>query len=140
MADGGNYPNTAFTVSWSSRGSLQRVLTTALGPSPFTTHFTSFTKTPFAAASIGQVHSAVLRASSSPTGKDERVAVKVQFPDIRASIESDLGYVGMLLAMGGVLPKGLFLDRTIQVRSPSLFGRARLLMSLLAGYERGASR
>ncbi|KAF7975963.1 hypothetical protein HWV62_8096 [Athelia sp. TMB] len=99
---------------------MERVLAAALGPSPFTTHFTSFTKTPFAAASIGQVHSAVLRASSSPTGKEERVAVKVQFPDIRKSIESDLGYVGMLLSMGGVLPKGLFLDRTIQVMKGEL--------------------
>ncbi|KZP27949.1 ABC1-domain-containing protein [Athelia psychrophila] len=99
---------------------MERVLAATLGPSPFTTHFSSFTKTPFAAASIGQVHSAVLRASSSPTGKEERVAVKVQFPDIRKSIESDLGYVGMLLSMGGVLPKGLFLDRTIQVMKGEL--------------------
>ena len=31
------------------------------------------------------------------------------------SIESDLGYVKMLLTAGSLLPKGLFLDRTIQV-------------------------
>ena len=67
---------------------------------------------PFAAASIGQVHAAVLAAGVSPTGesmdfrlpccdadsgfgigRDEPVAVKIQFPNIRESIESDLGYV-----------------------------------------------
>lgn len=115
MANGGTCFLACVWTSYSPHYVLKRVLAATLGPSPFTTHFSSFTKTPFAAASIGQVHSAVLRASSSPTGKEERVAVKVQFPDIRKSIESDLGYVGMLLSMGGVLPKGLFLDRTIQV-------------------------
>lgn len=94
--------------------SFQQVLTTSLG-STYSMHFTSFDRIPFAAASIGQVHHAVLSASSSPTGKEEPVAVKVQFPNIVSSIESDLGYVKMLLTAGSLLPKGLFLDRTIQV-------------------------
>jgi aarF domain-containing kinase len=80
------------------------------------THFTSFTRIPFAAASIGQVHMATLSASSSPTGREECVAVKVQYPNVGASIASDLGYIKMLLNAGGLLPKGLFLDRTIEVR------------------------
>jgi ubiquinone biosynthesis protein len=45
--------------------------------------FTSFEETPLAAASIGQVHRAVL-----PNGK--RVAVKVQRPDAPRQIEADL--------------------------------------------------
>ncbi len=45
--------------------------------------FTSFEETPMAAASIGQVHRAVL-----PNGK--RVAVKVQRPDAPRQIEADL--------------------------------------------------
>lgn len=77
--------------------------------------FTQFDRVPFAAASIGQVHSAVLSASASPTGKEEKVAIKIQFPNIVNSIESDLGYVKMLLTAGRLLPKGLFLDRTIEV-------------------------
>ena len=86
----------------------------SLGPS-WTDHFSPFDRIPFAAASIGQVHSAILAPSSSPTGKAEPVAVKIQFPNIVNSIQSDLGYVKMLLTAGRLLPKGLFLDRTIQV-------------------------
>lgn len=93
-------------------------MTFALGPS-WAKNFTSFDRIPFAAASIGQVHGAVLRASTSPTGREERVAVKIQFPDIANSIASDLGYVKLLLTAGQLLPKGLFLDRTIQV-SPTV--------------------
>ena len=94
--------------------SPQQVLSNAI-PS-YSTHFTSFSRLPFAAASIGQVHTATLSASSSPTGKEEEVAVKIQFPGVVKSIESDLGYMYWLLGVGGVLPRGLFLDRTVQVR------------------------
>lgn len=73
---------------------------------------------PFAAASIGQVHSAVLsddspHASNYPRGM--RLAVKVQFPGVRASIKSDLGNLKWLLAASAVLPRGLYLDNTIRV-------------------------
>jgi aarF domain-containing kinase len=79
--------------------------------------FASFTSVPFAAASLGQVHEAVLAAHASPTGNEARVAVKVQFPDVRKSIDSDLGYLTTLLSgIGGVLPKGAFLGKTIEVR------------------------
>lgn len=83
--------------------------------SDWLSNFTSFDRIPFAAASIGQVHKAILSASVSPTQRDEPVAVKVQFPNISHSIESDLGYIKLLLTAGKLLPKGLFLDRTIQV-------------------------
>ena len=89
-------------------------MTAALGPS-WSQNFASFDRIPFAAASIGQVHQAVLAESVSPTGKEERVAVKVQFPNIANSIESDLGYIKLLLTAGKLLPKGLFLDKTISV-------------------------
>ena len=86
----------------------------SLGPS-WVDKFTSFERVPFAAASIGQVHSAVLAPHVSPTGKAEPVAVKIQFPNIVNSINSDLGYVKLILTAGRLLPKGLFLDKTIQV-------------------------
>src|SRR5262249_3876544 len=48
--------------------------------------FREFDPEPFAAASLGQVHRAVTRAG-------EKVAVKIQYPAIRASIENDFRLV-----------------------------------------------
>lgn len=62
--------------------------------------FARFDVRPFAAASIGQVHRAVT--------KDGRaLAVKVQYPGVRASIDSDLSNVAALLRIPGVLPRGM---------------------------------
>ncbi len=93
---------------------LQEVLSSSLGDS-WSSYFSEFSPIPFAAASLGQVHSGVLAANVSPTGKEENVAIKVQFPNISRSIESDLGYLTWVLGLGRVLPKGLYLDKTIQV-------------------------
>ncbi|TFY65323.1 hypothetical protein EVJ58_g2052 [Rhodofomes roseus] len=98
---------------------MEEVMRTSLGPS-WQDNFDTFDRLPFAAASIGQVHSAVLAAHASPTGKPAKVAVKIQFPNIANSIETDLGYVKMLLTAGRLLPRGLFLDRTIQVMKAEL--------------------
>ncbi|KAF8438520.1 ABC1 family-domain-containing protein [Boletus edulis BED1] len=98
---------------------IEQVLASALGPS-WSDNFSSFDRVPFAAASIGQVHNAVLRASVSPTGQEERVAIKIQFTNIANSITSDLGYVKLFLTAGRLLPKGLFLDRTVQVMKDEL--------------------
>jgi ubiquinone biosynthesis protein len=51
--------------------------------------FKSFEQAPFGAASIGQVHRAVLKSG-------ERVAVKVQRPDIRRVIRSDIALMYVL--------------------------------------------
>lgn len=91
----------------------------SIGPD-WESNFTSFERIPFAAASLGQVHSAVLASHTSPTGREAKVAVKIQFPDIARSIESDLGYLKVLLGAGRVLPKGLFLDKTLQVMKGEL--------------------
>lgn len=99
---------------------MQQVLCTSLGES-WADNFKSFDRIPFAAASIGQVHHAVLAQSQGPSGDDgQRVAVKIQFPNIANSIASDLGYVKMVLTAGSLLPRGLFLDRTIQVMKDEL--------------------
>lgn len=107
---------------------FEQVMQAALGPQ-WATNFTSIDRIPFAAASIGQVHSAVLSSSTSspppfpsPFKDDIPVAVKVQFPRIRESIETDVGYVKLLLTatMGRFLPKGLFLDKTIEVMKTEL--------------------
>jgi aarF domain-containing kinase len=83
-----------------------KVLTSNLGPD-WRDLFSSFQDVPIAAASIGQVHKAVLRS----TGQE--VAVKVQYPGVASSIDSDLNNLSMLLTASRLLPKGLFLDKTI---------------------------
>ncbi|KAI0434543.1 ABC1 family-domain-containing protein [Xylaria sp. FL1042] len=82
-----------------------RVLSASLGPE-WRDLFENFEETPIAAASIGQVHRATLK-----TG--EKVAVKIQFPGVADSINSDLDNISMLLMASGMLPKGLYLNKTI---------------------------
>ncbi|KKZ64794.1 aarF domain-containing kinase [[Emmonsia] crescens] len=69
--------------------------------------FDSFDELPMAAASIGQVHKAVLKETGKP------VAVKIQYPGVANSIDSDLSNLSILLTASRLLPKGLFLDKTI---------------------------
>ena len=83
-----------------------RVLADNLGPD-WRDMFSSFEEKPIAAASIGQVHSATLKSSS------QRVAVKVQYPGVASSIDSDLSNLSVLLNASRLLPKGLYLDKTI---------------------------
>jgi aarF domain-containing kinase len=87
---------------------LEQVLRTQLGDD-WESNFSSFPRIPMAAASIGQVHRAVLKSN----GKE--VAVKVQFPGIHDSITSDLNNMTLLLRGSAVLPRGLYLDNTIKV-------------------------
>ncbi|KAF9734081.1 hypothetical protein PMIN03_003097 [Paraphaeosphaeria minitans] len=83
-----------------------KVLASNLG-SEWRDLFTSFDEKPIAAASIGQVHKAVLKSTG------HAVAVKVQYPGVADSIDSDLNNLSILLTASRLLPKGLFLDRTI---------------------------
>ncbi len=63
-------------------------------------HFQQFSFTPTAAASIGQVHFA--------QRKDGRhLAIKIQYPGVRQSIDSDVDNVASLLRVSGLLPKSL---------------------------------
>ncbi|KAJ5734756.1 hypothetical protein N7533_013159 [Penicillium manginii] len=83
-----------------------KVLADNLGPN-WRDLFTSFNEIPMAAASIGQVHSAVLKSTGKP------VAVKVQYPGVADSIDSDLNNLSILLTASRLLPRGLYLDKTI---------------------------
>lgn len=69
--------------------------------------FDEFEDKPIAAASIGQVHRATLKSNGA------RVAVKIQFPGVADSINSDLDNLAVLLAATNLLPKGLYLNKTI---------------------------
>lgn len=73
--------------------------------------FDSFEDLPFAAASIGQVH----RASIEQNGEKKDVVVKVQYPGVANSIESDLRNLTMLVKLSGFAPPGLFIERVIEV-------------------------
>lgn len=70
---------------------------------PLVQIFKSFDEQPFAAASIGQVHKAVL-----PNG--QQVVVKVQYPGVEEACESDLKQVRLALRLMGVLK----IDRKLQ--------------------------
>lgn len=71
---------------------------------------------PFAAASIGQVHRAVVRQQ----GRERDVVVKVQYPGVARSIESDLRNLGMIVKWSGLTPKGLFIENIIRVGEQEL--------------------
>ncbi|MDJ0805847.1 MAG: AarF/ABC1/UbiB kinase family protein [Gammaproteobacteria bacterium] len=77
-------------------GEVAAVLEKSLGAN-WDTHFRRFTFKPLAAASIGQVHEAVLR-------NGRRVAVKIQYPGIRQSIDSDVDNVASLLQLSRAIP------------------------------------
>jgi predicted unusual protein kinase regulating ubiquinone biosynthesis (AarF/ABC1/UbiB family) len=64
------------------------------------TRFVRFDATPIAAASIGQVHRAQTR-----DGRD--LAIKVQYPGVRESIDADVDNVATLLRLSGLLPREL---------------------------------
>ncbi|MBS1303880.1 AarF/ABC1/UbiB kinase family protein [Loktanella sp. SALINAS62] len=76
-------------------------------PADWLRQFAFFDVRPIAAASIGQVHRAQLR-----DGRD--LAIKVQYPGIADSIDSDVANVGVLMRMSGLLPKGFDLKPYLQ--------------------------
>jgi len=76
---------------------LKQVLAQAWGPD-WLGRFQRFDVRPIAAASIGQVHRAVTR-----DGRD--LAIKVQFPGIARSIDSDIATLGRLMRLPGVMPR-----------------------------------
>ncbi|WP_395005621.1 ABC1 kinase family protein [Cypionkella sp.] len=78
---------------------LQTTLNAEWGPGWYG-RFARFDLRPFAAASIGQVHRAVTR-----DGQD--LAIKVQYPGVRASIDSDVDNMATLLRLPGLVPRGM---------------------------------
>ena len=87
-------------------GQLERVMVGDLGKNWRERLFTSFDDVPIAAASIGQVHNAVTEDLTP-------VVVKVQYPGVANSIDSDLNNMLMILTASSLLPAGLFLDKTV---------------------------
>ncbi|MBZ9610887.1 ABC1 kinase family protein [Rheinheimera maricola] len=75
---------------------LTQVLRTELGEN-WLSHFSDFSFSPLAAASIGQVHQAY-------HDDGRRLAVKIQYPGIKGSIDNDVDNVATLLRISGLLP------------------------------------
>ncbi|KAG7195561.1 Ubiquinone biosynthesis [Scheffersomyces spartinae] len=88
------------------QGQLEKVMVGDLGDGWRERLFASFEDVPIAAASIGQVHNAVTEDLTP-------VVVKVQYPGVKDSIDSDLNNILMLLTASSILPPGLFLDKSI---------------------------
>ncbi len=84
---------------------LKNCLTQAYGPD-WQGQFKKLDTRPMAAASIGQVHRATNLGG-------EEIVLKIQYPGIRESIDSDVDNIAGLLRISQVLPKDLEIDSTL---------------------------
>ena len=103
---------------------LEQQLTLQWGPG-WRERFEYFDMTPIAAASIGQVHRARTRA-----GRD--LAIKVQYPGVAASIDSDLDNIVSLLRLSRLVPPSVSLE--------PLVAEARRQLQQEADYDREAEQ
>ncbi len=101
---------------------LQKVLNSEWGED-WRKQFKLFDPRPIAAASIGQVHRAQTR-----DGRD--LAIKVQYPGVRESIDADVDNVTTLLRVSGLLPSELDIA--------PLLAEAKKQLKEEADYEREA--
>lgn len=76
--------------------------------------FSQFDEKPFAAASIGQVHRGVMATDGM------EVAVKIQYPGVAQSIESDIDNLVGILKVWDVFPPGIFIDNMVKVAKREL--------------------
>tara|TARA_B100001057_G_C22814186_1_gene936680 strand:+ start:296 stop:1624 length:1329 start_codon:yes stop_codon:yes gene_type:complete len=80
----------------------------------FETKFSVFQYMPVAAASIGQVHKVQLKETS------ETLAVKIQYPGIRDSIDNDIDNLGLLLENTKLLPPSIDIKNLLDIASYQL--------------------
>ncbi|GFY98601.1 ABC transporter 1 [Actinidia rufa] len=113
------------------RSQLNQVLDAELGPD-WSSKLITFDYEPMAAASIGQafcVNSHVclcsevqdnLQVHRAVTKDGLHVAMKIQYPGVADSIESDIENVKLLLDYTNLIPEKLFLDRAMKVAKEEL--------------------
>lgn len=94
------------------RSQLNQVLNSELGDD-WSSKLKSFDYEPMAAASIGQVHRAF-------TKDGMEVAMKIQYPGVADSIESDIENVKLLLNYTNLIPEKLYLDNAMKVAKEEL--------------------
>ena len=95
---------------------LQQVMEEAYGEE-WQSIFYGFEHRPLAAASIGQVHRA-----TSPDGRD--IVLKVQYPGVATSINSDVDNIASLLKMSGLLPSELDIQPLLEDAKAQLHDEA----------------
>ena len=88
-----------------------------------------FSFAPVAAASIGQVHKAI-------TMDGETLAIKVQYPGIKDSIDADVDNVASLIRLSGLIPKDVALNTILNDAKTQLHQEAayRREADMLARY------
>lgn len=91
---------------------VERVMSSELG-ADWRNKMQSFDEKPFAAASIGQVHRAVYLDGTE-------VAIKIQYPGVAKSIESDIDNLVSMLKVWDVFPPGIFIDNVVKVAKREL--------------------
>ncbi|MEO0461627.1 MAG: AarF/ABC1/UbiB kinase family protein [Pseudomonadota bacterium] len=95
---------------------LDKVLREEWGPE-WRRQFKWFNPRPIAAASIGQVHKAMTRDG-------QELAIKVQYPGVAKSIDSDVDNVMTLLKVAGFAPPELEIDKLLVVAKQQLHEEA----------------
>ena len=83
--------------------------------------FSQFSFYPIAAASIGQVHKAT-------TQDGRQLALKIQYPGINKSIDSDVNNVATLLNISGLIPKSLDVSELLDEAKKQLHAEADYLL------------
>ncbi|KAL1463280.1 hypothetical protein WDU94_015046 [Cyamophila willieti] len=91
---------------------VEKVLVSELGPD-WKSKVASLDMKPFAAASIGQVHAAMLKDGTE-------VAMKIQYPGVAQGIESDIDNLISVMKIWNVFPEGMFLDNLVEVAKKEL--------------------
>lgn len=94
------------------KNQLEKQLIQQLG-ADWRSKLSEFDYIPIAAASIGQVHRAKLLDGTE-------VAMKIQYPGVADSIESDLNNLKRLISVTNLLPPGLFIDQIMSVAREEL--------------------
>ncbi|KAK4516897.1 uncharacterized protein ATC70_000224 [Mucor velutinosus] len=101
------------SANYMPRKQMEKVMAKELG-GDWQSNFRDFDPIPIAAASIGQVHAATLASTNEP------VVIKIQYPGVAESIDSDLSNLKALVTFSNLLPRGLYLDNTIKVTKEEL--------------------
>lgn len=91
----------------------EKVLREELGEN-YMNKFETLEKSPFAAASIGQVHIGFLKESN------EKCAVKIQYPGVAQSIQSDIDNLMSILNVAQLLPKQMYVENVVSVMKREL--------------------